>query len=152
MFILLFTFIQFLLCGQPGQQSPQFFKFVFFLLIIIKSGRLAGIRWSMWISTSQRCLVLYSYTPPGRVLSYTLFVVTCCIRLLCNWWFRLYHNITNFAIFLRRMYYRFEMIGSCGALFSAIRRYSIFLLKFPFLNHVLVFSFEIPLYSCSKRH
>ena len=32
-----------LLCGQLGQQIPQFGKFFFFLLIIIRSGRLVDI-------------------------------------------------------------------------------------------------------------
>ena len=35
--MLLFAFFQFY-CGQPGQKSPQFFKFFFFLLIMIRSG------------------------------------------------------------------------------------------------------------------
>ena len=51
-FILPFTFLSILLCGQPGQQSPQFCKFsfffvfflFFFLLIIITFGHLAEIR------------------------------------------------------------------------------------------------------------
>ena len=40
----------------PGQQSPQFCKFSFFLLIMIRSGRLAKIWWSVRISKSQRSL------------------------------------------------------------------------------------------------
>ena len=36
-----------LICGQPGQKSRQFCKFSFFLLIIIRSGLLAEIRWSV---------------------------------------------------------------------------------------------------------
>ena len=40
-----FHILSVLFCGQLGQQSPQFCKFTFFLLlIIIKSGLLAGIR------------------------------------------------------------------------------------------------------------
>ena len=34
----------YLFCGQPGQQSRLFCKFFFFLVIIIKSGLLVGIR------------------------------------------------------------------------------------------------------------
>ena len=40
-----FRFLSILLCGLPGQQSPQFW-----------SGRLAEIRWSVCISKSQRSL------------------------------------------------------------------------------------------------
>ena len=43
-----FHFPSDLFCGPPGQQSRQFYKFsfvfVFFLLIIMRSGLLAGIR------------------------------------------------------------------------------------------------------------
>ena len=38
--------------GQPGQQSRQFWKFFLFLLIIIRSGLRAEIRWSVCISKS----------------------------------------------------------------------------------------------------
>ena len=49
-----FHFLSILLCGQPGQQSPQFGKFSF-LLIIIKSDRDLG---SVCISKSQRNLCM----------------------------------------------------------------------------------------------
>ena len=49
-FSLSFSFI------QPGQQSPQFCKF-FFFLIIIRSGLLAEIRWSVCIIT----FIIYSF-------------------------------------------------------------------------------------------
>ena len=38
--------------------------------------------------------------PPSRVSSYTLSVLICCIRLLCDWWFRLYHHITYICCFV----------------------------------------------------
>ena len=41
-----FHLLSILFCGQSGQQSPQFCKFSF-LLIIIRSGRQAEIRWSV---------------------------------------------------------------------------------------------------------
>ena len=58
-----------LLCGLPGQQSRQFCKFslfFFFLLIIIKSGLLAGIWWSICMLKSHRSLcVAFSRTGAG---------------------------------------------------------------------------------------
>ena len=52
-----FHVLSVLFCGQPGQQSPQFCKFSFMLLlIIIRSGLLAEIRWSICMSKSHRSL------------------------------------------------------------------------------------------------
>ena len=47
-----FRFLSILLCGQQRQQSPQFCKFSFILLNIIRSGRLAEIKWFVCISKS----------------------------------------------------------------------------------------------------
>ena len=38
--------------------------------------------------------------PPSRVLFYTPSVLICCIRLLCDWWFRLYRHITYTCCFI----------------------------------------------------
>ena len=61
-----FHFLLFLLCGpekSPIQHVLFYFYFYFFLFFIFlflltltKSGRLAEIRWSVWISKSQRSL------------------------------------------------------------------------------------------------
>ena len=71
--MLRFPFIQFYY--QPEQQSPQFCEFFFFLLlIIIRSGRLAEIRWSVCTSKSQRSLcVSFSKTDAGLGI-YHLFI------------------------------------------------------------------------------
>ena len=54
-----------LFCGPPGQQSPQFCKFSFFV-VGIRSGLLAGIRWSVCMLKSHRSLcVLSSRTGAG---------------------------------------------------------------------------------------
>ena len=45
-----FHFLSVLFCGQPIQQSLQFCKFSFFLLITMKSGLLAKIRWFVCMS------------------------------------------------------------------------------------------------------
>ena len=41
-----------------------------------------------------------SFFPPGPVSSYTLFGLICCIRLLCDWLFRLYHHIIYICYFV----------------------------------------------------
>ena len=69
-----FYFPSDLFCGPPGQQSRQFCKFTFFLLIIIRSGLLAGIRWSVCMLKSHRSLcVPFSRTVSGLCIYY-LFV------------------------------------------------------------------------------
>ena len=53
-----------LFCGQPGQQSRQFCRFssfFFFLLIIIRSGLLAEIKWSVFISKPRYYYYYYYY-------------------------------------------------------------------------------------------
>ena len=110
-----------------------FFFFFFFLLIITWSGFLVSIRWSVFISKSERILsyppgrilvcgcTIWQYgqnsifyiihnkspSPPNRVWSYTPFVLVCCIRLLCVWWFRLFHHIIYPCCTVA--YYRFSL-------------------------------------------
>ena len=119
-----FRFLLILLYSQPGQQSPQFCKFSSFLLFI-RSGRLAD---HLFVSQNPRGVCVChspgqildcAYTtcscgqssisctiPTGslcslsRVLSYTLSVIICCIRLLCDWSFRLCLNITDIYYFV----------------------------------------------------
>ena len=68
------SFFSDLFCGPLGQQSQQFCKFSFFLLIIIRSGLLAGIRWSVCMLKSHRSLcVSFSRTGAGLCI-YHLFV------------------------------------------------------------------------------
>ena len=89
-------------------------QLLFFLLILIRSGRLAQICWSVYISKSQSSLcVLFSRIdsglcihhlfvwsntlsrtilsgspcPPSCTESYTLCVHICCILILCDWSF-----------------------------------------------------------------
>ena len=57
-----FHFLSVLFCDQPGQQNPQFSKFSLFLLIIIRFGLLAKIRWSVGMSKSQKSWVWFSRT------------------------------------------------------------------------------------------
>ena len=106
------------------------FFFFFFLLIIMRSGLLAGIRWSICMLMSHRSLCeSFSRTGAGLCI-YHLFVwsnwnflhisqwitlstqsclawysfcanlLICCIRLLCDWSFRLCHRIAYIYCFV----------------------------------------------------
>ena len=72
-----FHFLLILLNGKPGQQIPQFCKFLFFffiIIIIIMSGRLTKIRWSVCMSKShRRFCISFSRTDAGLFI-YHLFV------------------------------------------------------------------------------
>ena len=68
-----FTFLTFYSVAPPRQQRQQFCKFCLFLLllllIVLKSGRLAEIKWSLCISKSQWGLhVSFSRTDSGLCL------------------------------------------------------------------------------------
>ena len=106
---------------SAGTAKLTILQILFFLLIIIRSGRLADIRWSVCMSNSQRslsvsffrtdvrlCICNCSYVqissgslcPPSGVWSYTLSVLICGIHLLYDWWFRLYPYITYICCFV----------------------------------------------------
>ena len=71
--ILLFTFFQFY-SVVAGTAKSTILQVLFFLLIIIRSGLLAEIRWSMCMSKSHRSLcVLFSRTGAGLCI-YHFFV------------------------------------------------------------------------------
>ena len=118
--IYLFAFFEFYPVASRNGKVHYSASFLF-LLAITRSGRLAEIKWSISLSKSQRNLcVSFSRTdswlckyhvfvwsnlnflnysqwmsfPPSRVWSYTQFVLIYCIRLLCDWSFRLSHFIT----------------------------------------------------------
>ena len=85
---------------------------------------------------------------PNRVSSYTPSVLICCIRLLCDWWFRLYHHIAyicNFSLFA------LMWLVLMALLCAAIWRDSVFFLWFPFLSQVEVFWCEMLFISRLKR-
>ena len=112
-----FNFIK----SSDGPQRPQFYKFSPFFMII-RSGRLPEIRWSVLSQNPRRVCVSHSlkqivdcaYTicshgqtlisctipngspcPPSGASSCIFSLMVCCICLLCNWSFRLYHHITT---------------------------------------------------------
>ena len=139
-------------------------------ITIAKSDRLARISWSVFTTNSKRTLcfsffrtesVLSIYicvlrftilgtflnsspSSSSRVESYSLFAMICCIRLLSDWSFRLYHRITYLFYLLHPLYFHLNIV--LMALFcAAIRRDFLFLLKGPSLSYVQVFSCEISL-------
>ena len=121
-FLLSFRFI----LWSAGTAKSTILQILFFF-IIMRSGLLAGIRWSVCMLKSHRSLCesflgqvpgcayticLYgrieisctfpSGSPcrPTRVSPYTLSALVCCIRLLCDWSFRLCHFIAYIYCFV----------------------------------------------------
>ena len=112
--ILLFPFFQFNSGVSRDSKVYDSASFLFFLLLLIitKSGLLAEIRWSVWISISKRSLWVsffrtdaglckyhllewsnFSFStipngpfcPTSCVSSNNLSVLLCCICVLCDW-------------------------------------------------------------------
>ena len=71
-----FSHFSVLFCGPPGQQSRLFCKFSFFFFccwLLLRSGLLAGIRWSVCILKSHRSLcVSFSRTGAGLCIYHLL--------------------------------------------------------------------------------
>ena len=174
-----FHFLSVLFCGQPGQQSRQFCKFSFFLLIIIRSGLLAGILWSVCMSMFHRSLcVSFSWTDAGLGI-YHLFIwssldflhISLCITLptksclvLYSFWPNLLHSLIKWMMVSSLSPHSRHLLFCCVlrililiwlvlmALFcAAIRKDFVSLFKFPFLSHVQVFSCEMLFISRLKR-
>ena len=59
---------------SPGTAKSTILQVLFFLLIIIRSGRLAEIRWSVCISKSQRSLCVSFFSTDAGLCAYHLFV------------------------------------------------------------------------------
>ena len=112
---------------SAGTAKSTILQILLFLLIIMRSGLLAGIRWSVCMLMSHRSLCesflgqvlgcayticlygrieIYCTFPsrppcrPSRVPPYTPSVLICCIRLLCDWSFRLCHRIAYIYCFV----------------------------------------------------
>ena len=123
-----FHFYQFYSVVRRDSKVHNSASSLFYLLSITRSGRLAEIRWSVRILKSQKSLCVsfcrtdswlciyhlfvlsnfnflrnsqrITFSTLSCVLSYTLFVLICCIRVLCVWSFRLYHPITYICRFV----------------------------------------------------
>ena len=157
-----FHILSVLFCGQPGQQSRLLCKFSFFLLIIIRSGLLAEIRWSVSMSKSHRNLcVLFSRTGAGLCIYHLLFWsklnsldIFMCMTLptqscpvLYSFCANLLHSLMWLMVSSRALHLLFCCALSILALIwlvlmalfcTAIRRDSVSLLKFPFFSHIQV--------------
>ena len=175
--IFLFTFFSVLFLGQPGQQRPHLCK-LSFLLSNIRSGLLAEIRWSICMSKSHRSLC-HSPKTDARWCIYHLFVWSNLNFLHSSEWITLptqsFLVLYSFCANLLHSLMMWWLVSSLSphglhllfclflsilaliwlilmALFcAAIRRNSVFLLSFPFLNHVQVFSCEMSFISRLKR-
>ena len=125
---------------SAGTAKSSIMQVLFFLLIIIKSGRLAEIRWSVFISESQRSLYVSFCRTEARLCIYHLFVwsnlnflynsqwITLSIQsslvlysfyanllhlfIMC-WSFRLYHCKTYICCFVAS-YLFFDKISPYG--------------------------------------
>ena len=73
-----YRFLSFSLCNTPGLQSPLYGRFsfsLFFVLsIIVRSGLLSRISWSVCISESQRSLCVSFYRTDSSLSIYYLIV------------------------------------------------------------------------------
>ena len=103
---------------SAGTAKSIILQILFLLLIIMRSGLLAGIRWSVCMLKSYRSLCeSFSRTGAGwciyhlfvwsnwnflhsRVSPCTPSVLICCIRLLGDWSFRLCHRIAYIYYFV----------------------------------------------------
>ena len=109
---------------SAGTAKSTILQILFLLLIIMRSGLLVGIMWSVYIFKSHRSLCMsFSRTVaslciyhllvwsnlnflhisqwisyrPSDVSPYTPSVLICCIRLLCDWSFCLCHCIIIYS-------------------------------------------------------
>ena len=179
--IFLFTFFQFYSVVSRDRKVDNFadFLFFFFLLIIIRSGLLVEIRWSVCISKSHRSLYL-SFSRTGAELciyhllawsnlnflhiSHWITLPTQSCLALYSFCANLLHSLITWLMVSSLSPYSLHLLFCyvlsiltliwlvLKALFcAAIRRDSVSLLKFPFLSHVLVLSCKMLFISRLKR-
>ena len=72
-----FRYLWFSSCGLLGRQNSLFYRFSFFPLIITRSGILAGIRWSVCMTKSQRILCV-SFL--GQILACVYTIFSCMVK------------------------------------------------------------------------
>ena len=163
-----------------GQQSWQFCKVsFFFLLIIIRSGLLAEIRWSVCMSKSYRIWCMSFSTTGAGLCIYHLLVWSNLNLLHISLWItlptqaclvlysfcaNLLHSLIMWLIVSslspHSLNLLFCLVLSILALIwlvlmalscAAIRRDSVSLLRLPFLSQLQVLSCEMVFISCLKR-
>ena len=169
--ILSTTFSYCFIPSSSGQQSWQFYRFSFFLLIIMRFGLLAGIRWFVCMLKSHRSLCeLFSRTGAGLCI-YHLFVWSNWNFLHISQWItlptqsclalysfcaNLLHSLIMWLIVSSLSPHSLHLLFCCilsilaliwlvlmALSCAAIRRDSVSLLKFPFLSQVQVFWWEM---------
>ena len=141
------------------------------LLIIIRSGLLAEIRWSVCMSKSNRNLcVLFSRTGAELCIYHLLawsnlnFLpisqwITLSIQLcltLYSFYANLLHSLIMWLMVLSLSPHSLHLLFCCvlsilaliwlflmALFYAAIRKDSVSLLKFPFLSHIQVLSYEM---------
>ena len=149
-----------------GQQSPQFCKFFFSLLIIVRSDRLVEIKWSVLMSKSQRSLCVSFSRTDVWLRIYHLFIwsnrnflhnsqwitfPTQSCLVLYSFYVNLHHSLIMWLMVSSLSPHNLHLLFCCvlsilaliwlvlTALFcAAIGRDSVSLWKFPFLIHVCV--------------
>ena len=161
------------------RKVDNFVNFLLFLLIIIMSGLLAEIRWSVCMSKSHRSLCVSFFRTGAGLCIYHLLVwsnfsflhisqgitlrTQSCLALY-SFWANLLHSLIIWLMVSFLSPHGLHMLFCCVlsilalvwlvlmALFCAdIRRDSVSLLKFPFLRHVQVLSSEMLFISRLKR-
>ena len=166
-----FHILSVLFCGQPGQQVDNFADFLLFffvLLIIIRSGLRAEIRWSVFILKSYRSLcVSFSRTGAGLWIYHLLaqpnldfLHISLCITLPTQSCLALYsfcacllHSLIMWLIIsslsAHRLYLLFCCVLSILTLIWLVLMalFSVSPVKFPFLSHVQVLSCEMLIFS-----
>ena len=174
-FSLPFNFIQ----RSAEIAKSTILQVLYFFLIIIRSDLLAEIRWSVCMSKSHRSLcVSFSWTDAWLCI-YHLFVksnfnflhisqrislATQSCLVLYSFCANLLHSLIMWLMVSSLSPHNLHLLFCCVlsilpliwlvlmALFCvAIRRESVFLLKFPFLIHIQVFSCEMLFISHLKR-
>ena len=169
----------FILWSAGTAKSTIFQILFFFLVIIIRSGLLAEIRWSVCMSKSHRSLcVSFSWTAAWLCI-YHLFVWSNLNFLHISQWItlptqsylvlysfcvNLLHLLIMWLMFSSRSPHNLHLLFFCvlsiltliwlvlmALFYAAFRRDSVSLLKFPFLSHVQLFWYEMLLISHLKR-
>ena len=161
--ILLFTFLQIYSMVRRDRKVDNFVNSLF-LLIIMRSGLLAGIRWSVWMLKSHRSLcVSFSWTDAGLCI-YHLLVWSNLNFLHISQWItlptqsclalysgaNLLHSLIMWLIVSSLSPHSLHLLFCCvlsiltliwlvlmALSWAAIRRDSVSLLRFPFLSQVL---------------
>ena len=164
---------------STGTAKSTILQILFFLLNIISSGLLARIRWSVCMLKSHRSLCLSSSRTGAGLCIYHLFVWSNLNFMLISQWIilptllclalysfcaNLLHSLTMWLIISSLSPYSLHTIFCCVlsilALIwlvlmvlscTAIRRYSVSILRFPFLSQVHFFRCEMLFISRLKR-